>query len=254
MNSTKIRWATVTWNPVFGCSKVSAGFRHCYAEQLALRFGHSKRPWTARNVTDNVVLKPHKLREPYKLKEPSLIFVNSMSDLFHEVIPDEYIRQIFKVMHELSQHQFLILTKRPERAAGWPGPWTNNICMGASVEDERVLHRVETLRACPAHVRFLSLEPLIGPIENVDLSGYDWAIVGGESGRERRPMPHAWARRLLKLCQEQGVAYFFKQSAAPRTEMGIALRHEDGSFWVWSQYPGRLVPPQPGAPHRFTDE
>lgn len=256
MNKTIIAWTGVTWNPTFGCHKVSDGCSHCYAETIALKYGHSKLPWTARNAPENVVLKPHKLRDPYKLKEPTRIFVNSMSDLFHPLIPTDYRRQIFAVMHDLPQHTFQVLTKRPEIAAQWPAEeWTPNIWMGTSVEDGRVIHRLDSLRNCPAHVRFISAEPLIGPWpETVNLSGFHWLIVGGESGSGYRPMPHSWAIHLRDLCLDQGVAYFFKQSAAFRTEMGTSLQHTDGSFWSWQQWPDQWDDPQPAQPHKYTCE
>lgn len=252
MNESIISWTNATWNPVAGCSRVSDGCRHCYAERLSLKFGWSKKPWTAANASENVILKPHKLREPYTLKEPSRVFVNSMSDLFHPLVPDEYITRVFAVMNDLPQHTFQVLTKRPERAAAWPGTWAPNIWMGTSVEDARVLHRIDTLRACSAQTRFLSCEPLIGPLGALDLAGIHWVIVGGESGPGFRPMPHAWAREIWE--QTEGVAFFFKQSAAPRTELGTSLRHADGSFWAWQQLPGHLVDPEPATPHRYTCE
>lgn len=262
MNKTKIGWTDVSWNPVHGCTRVSDGCRLCYAERLSLRQGWTKKPWTVQNERENVMLKPHKLREPYKLKEPSRVFVNSMSDLFHPLIPDDYRRQVFQVMRDCPQHTFQVLTKRPALAAAWPAEeWTPNIWMGVSVEDERVIGRVEELRQCPAHVRFISAEPLIGPWPyHVDLSGYQWLIVGGESGPGFRPMPHGWARHIRDLCQLHNVAFFFKQSAAYRTEMGTALRDKDGSFWAWQQFPddqiegGYFENPQPAQSHKYTYE
>lgn len=252
MNNTIIGWTKVTWNPVHGCTRVSDGCRHCYAEQLSLRYGWTKQPWTKAHEGENVVLKPHKLSEPLKLKAPSKIFVNSMSDLFHPLVPDEYIARVFEVMNACPQHTFQILTKRPERAAAWPGPWAPHIWMGTSVEDARVAHRIETLRTCGAQVRFLSCEPLIGPLGQVDLTGIHWVIVGGESGKDFRPMPHAWAREIWE--QTETIAFFFKQSAAPRTEMGTSMRHQDGSFWTWNQFPGEMHAPVPASPHRYTYE
>lgn len=252
MNETAISWTNVTWNPVHGCSKVSEGCRNCYAEALSLKRGWTKKPWTQPNAAENVMLKPAKLRDPYKIKDPSRIFVNSMSDLFHELIPDDYITRVFEVMNDLPRHTFQILTKRPGRAASWPGPWSPNIWMGTSIEDQRAAHRLDDLRPCQAQTLFISFEPLIGPIADVNLSGYAWAIVGGESGPHRRPMPHAWARAIRDLCRKEGIAFFFKQSAAWRTELGTALQHEDGTFWKWEQYPGWRQPPTQAPSHSFT--
>jgi protein gp37 len=255
MNKTTISWTTVTWNPTHGCSRVSDGCRHCYAETLSLRRGWTTKPWTGPNAVDNVLLKPHKLKDPYALKEPSRIFVNSMSDLFHELIPDDYIAKVFQVMNELPQHVFQILTKRPKRAATWQGVWAPNIWMGTSIEDDRVLERLDQLRPCQADILFVSFEPLIGPIgSNVDLTGFHWAVVGGESGTGYRPMPHAWAREIRDACLEQDVSFFFKQSAAPKNEMGAALLHEDGCFYRWRQWPDEMHQPIRDTPHRFTYE
>jgi protein gp37 len=233
---------------------VSEGCRHCYAETLSLKRGWTELPWTGANAGRNVTLKPHKLREPLKLKEPSRIFVNSMSDLFHEHIPDDYLRQIFDVMNQCPQHVFQVLTKRPERAVAWDYGWAPNIWMGTSVEEQRVTHRIDTLRQCKAHVRFISAEPLIAPLGPVDLSGFHWLIVGGESGADFRHMPHAWARDLRDQCVDQGVAFFFKQSAAWRTEMGTSLHNGEGHFYEWHQFPDSFMPPAPAKPHRYTYE
>lgn len=254
MNGTKISWTDVTWNPTHGCSRVSEGCRNCYAERLSLQKGFTHVPWTRANEKENIQLKHHKLRDPFKLKEPSRIFVNSMSDLFHAEIPDEYLAKIFAVMNALPQHTFQVLTKRPERAASWPGPWTSNIWMGTSVEDQRSVTRLDALRSCKAATRFISFEPLITPIRNPDLNGYHWAIVGGESGPGFRPMPHSWARHLRDACLDQNVAFFFKQSAAWRTELGTSLQHTDQTFWTWQQYPGQLAAPIKAEPHKFTCE
>lgn len=251
MNKSAISWTTVTWNPIHGCSRVSEGCRNCYAERLSLERGWTSVPWTGANASQNVMLKPAKLREPLKLKESSRIFVNSMSDLFHPLVPDDYIRQIFDIMNQCSQHVFQVLTKRPERAAQWTYGWSPHIWMGTSVEDDRVKQRIDHLRQCAAHVRFISAEPLIAPLTTPDLTGIHWLIVGGESGQNFRRMPHAWARTLRDACLEQGVAFFFKQSAAWRTELGTALRHEDGTFWSWQQFPDDRKAPGLAAAHRY---
>ena len=237
MQSTKISWADNTWNPVHGCSKVSAGCDNCYAETLSLRYGITKKAWTGENTDANIQLKPKKLRDPYKLKQPSRVFVNSMSDLFHPKIPVEYREQIFDVMRDCPQHIFQVLTKRPRGAARYAGEWTQNIWQGTSVENRATLHRINSLRECGAKVRFLSLEPLLEDLGELNLDGIHWVIVGGESGKGFRPMPHEWARSLRDQCVEKGVPFFFKQSAAYRTEMGTELEEVDGTAIKWQQFP-----------------
>jgi protein gp37 len=283
MNKTIISWTGYTWNFIHGCHKVSEGCRHCYAETLSLRYGHTKKPWTKANAAENVMMKPHKLRDPYSLKEPTRIFVNSMSDMFHANIPDWYKALGFAVMLDTPQHTYQILTKRPGRAASWlydwnkarqtaefraglerlkisplllpANPWGDNIWMGTSVEDEKNCKRLDELRGCAAKTRFISFEPLIGEIAaDVDLSGFHWAIVGGESGSDFRPMPHAWARNIRDACERDGLAFFFKQSSAPRTEMGTSLLHEDGRFFEWSQYPDDIREPVESFQHNYTYE
>jgi len=257
MNKTIISWTRFSWNPVHGCSRVSAGCANCYAESLSNRYGWTKLPWTARNAAANVQLKPHKLQDPERVREPSRVFVNSMSDLFHPLVPDDYITQVFEVMCRVSRHTYQVLTKRPERAAEWPGPWPENIWMGTSVEDQRAADlRIPQLQRCGAAVRFLSAEPLIDPMDLAGrLDGINRVIVGGESGKSHRPMPHSWARQIRDACLASGTAYFFKQSAAYRTELGISLHEEDGTFWKWQQFPGDLTDPvADDVGHRYHDE
>jgi protein gp37 len=241
---TGIRWTNATWNPVTGCSKVSAGCKFCYAETLSLMRGWSKLPWTPANATANVVLHEDRLPAPYKWKEPSRVFVNSMSDLFHELVPDDFIARVFAVMVDTPQHTYQILTKRPERAAAWAGPWPRNIWMGTSVEDDRVMDRIDALRPCKAETLFLSCEPLLGPLPNIDLRRIAWVIAGGESGRhlseprfKRRWMRMKWARELRDACVAQGTAFFFKQDSGARTELRPWLVEEDGTRWRYEQYP-----------------
>ena len=243
--ATIIAWTQETWNPTTGCSRVSEGCRHCYAERLSLKFGWSKKPWTKGNEKENLVLHPERLNKPRSFKSGTKVFVNSMSDLFHPMIPDSYVAEVFSVMNDLPNITFQILTKRPERAATWPRLfYTGNIWQGASIENRKSLTRLETLKQCPAQVRFLSLEPLLEDLGPLDLSGIHWVIVGGESGPGFRPMPHVWARAIRDQCVSQGVPFFFKQSAAFRTEMGTSLEEENGSRWIWNQYPGSLTSPQ----------
>jgi protein gp37 len=160
-----------------------------------------------------------------------------MSDMFHPLIPDDYLRQMWDVMLDLPQHTFQVLTKRPERAAQWQGPWPQHIWQGTSVEDRKAKKRIDTLRQCGAAIRFLSCEPLLEDLGMLDLSGIHWVIVGGESGPHYRPMDHAWARSIRDQCVTQGVAFFFKQSAARLTERGTRLIEEDGTSTEWRQYP-----------------
>lgn len=247
---TAISWTNETWNPVTGCSRVSDGCRYCYAERLSLRFGWSPAPWTAANAAINVQTHPERLGKPLKFKPGTRVFVNSMSDLFHPQVPDEFIAQVFDVMARTPHVTYQILTKRPERVATWPGPWPANIWQGTSVEDARVTHRIDALRQCGAAVKFLSCEPLIGPLGPVDLTGIDWVIVGGESGThlkspaDPRWMRQEWARDLRDQCVAASVAYFYKQDSGPRTELRPWLVEEDGSRWRWHQYPGDLTPPE----------
>lgn len=203
---TSIEWTERTWNPVTGCSKVSQGCKHCYAERIAERFW-GERPFTA------VQCHPERLAHPKSIRKGSMFFVNSMSDLFHPDVPDEFIGEVFDVMRECPQHTFQVLTKRSERLAQIAHrlTWAPNVWMGVSVEDVRVSERINDLRAVPAAVRFLSLEPLIGPLERLDLTGIHWVIVGGESGPGARPMKAAWVKSIRQQCRAAGVPFFFKQ-------------------------------------------
>lgn len=224
MAESAIEWTEYTWNPVTGCSKVSPGCAHCYAETISLRFGFSKLPWTPANATENVVLHPERLRKPLSWREPRMVFVNSMSDLFHEEVPASFIERVFEVMARCRQHTFQVLTKRPEimrdLVRGWPlQPRTlagdfrphPNIWLGTSIENNRWVSRADALRGTPSAVRFVSAEPLLGPLDQLDLAGIDWLIVGGESGPKHRPIRVEWVRDLRDRCAEAGVAFFFKQ-------------------------------------------
>ncbi len=288
---TSIEWCDVSWNPVSGCSKVSTGCKNCYAETLSLRYGQTKGPWTARNAAENVLLKPHKLREPLSgakawqglgaaaaaagKTEGKLVFVNSMSDLFHEQIPDEYIAEAFAVMAMAQRHTFQILTKRPERMRDWfarGGEWISrcgtvrnqfdfagyadrlgdpmsrlfewplpNVWLGVSIENRKWVGRADVLRQTPAAVRFISAEPLLGPLishggffargddglyhqdwpdgyigDQLNLTGIDWLIAGGESGPNFRPMDLQWMRGLRDECAASDTAFFAKQIASSR--------------------------------------
>lgn len=235
MGDSSIEWTNKTWNPVTGCSKVSPGCAHCYAEALTMRYAKAWKvpglPWTPENAEQNVILKPERLEQPLKWKTPSMVFVNSMSDLFHELVPDDYIRAVFGIMQVAKQHTFQILTKRPERMAEWayafqPEPLPN-VWLGTSIENRRFTGRADYLRYTPAAVRFISAEPLLGPLTyedhwgrpgtlSLDLKGIDWLIVGGESGKGHRRFEWDWARRLLEACSETGTAFFLKQGGGHR--------------------------------------
>ncbi len=276
--STHISWTDETWNPVTGCSRVSEGCRNCYAAKLAPRLagmgqkGYTKLPWTAKNAPENVFLHEDRLEKPLRWKKPRRVFVNSMSDLFHEQVPDKFIRRVWRVMLDTPRHTYQILTKRPERMANWVeenvygpaeyGDWTltgigggivRNIWLGTSVEDQRAADkRIPHLLVTPAAIRFLSCEPLIGPVDlkkfypsvgspnfsTVALSStlvgsrkvhlVDWVIAGGESGPKHRPMHPDWVRRLRDQCRNSDAAFFFKQWGGARSE-GEALL--DGREW-----------------------
>lgn len=238
---TNIAWTDETWNPVHGCSRVSAGCDNCYAERMSRRYNHTEKPWTAENASENVLLKPDKLDYPGTLNEPKRIFVNSMSDVFHSAVPDDFIQDIFAVMRNYPEHIFQILTKRPGRAAHMPLDWPPNVWMGTSVEDDRVLDRLDLLRDCRADTLFVSFEPLIGPVvdshDELNLSGYDWVIVGGESGPDYREMAHEWVWPIRRACMHQDVSFFFKQSAATQNEQEPYLRCPDGQRREFREMP-----------------
>ena len=201
----------MTWNPVTGCTKISPGCKHCYAETMAKRLVAMKAPRYRNGFS--VTLQPDLIDLPRRWKAPRTIFVNSMSDLFHTEIPDEYIARIFQTMAECPQHKFQVLTKRAERLLDLAPslPWTPNIWMGVSVENQKYAFRAELLRQVPAAVRFLSVEPMIGPIPALPLAGIHWVIVGGESGGGARPLQRAWVVDVFRQCRRAGVPFFFKQ-------------------------------------------
>lgn len=210
-DNSKIEWTDATWNPVTGCTKVSEGCRHCYALTFAERFRGVPGHYFEKGF--DIVLRPDKMDQPLKWKRPRRIFVNSMSDMFHKDIPESYITRVWDVMAEAHWHTFQLLTKRPERMQAFSRLYhpSENVWLGTSVEDAKVKHRIDELRETPATVKFLSVEPLIGPLGNLDLRGINWVIVGGESGRGARPMEKDWVIEIRDQCQEQGVAFFFKQ-------------------------------------------
>lgn len=249
-NGSAIEWTESTWNPVVGCSKVSSGCANCYAERMANRLcaiaqaneragknvgragnylhviNHITGKWNGKVFLDDGALV-----DPYSWKQPRMVFVNSMSDLFHEDVPFEFIQRVFTVMNENSQHTFQILTKRPERAADMSRflNWSDNIWMGTSVENQDMVGRVHELRKIDARIRFLSVEPLLGAIPRLPISGIHWVIVGGESGPGARLMKREWVRHIRDRCNRYDVPFFFKQWGGVNKKCGGRLL--EGRVW-----------------------
>lgn len=211
MANSSIEWTEMTWNPTTGCDKVSAGCKYCYAEVMTRRL-HAM---GIEKYKDGFKIRVHEdaLHIPYTWKHSKVVFVNSMSDLFHPEVPLEFIQKVFEVMNNTPQHTYQVLTKRAERLFDLHDKlnWTNNIWMGVSVENEKVKNRINFLRQTNAKTKFLSCEPLIGPLSNMDLTNINWVIVGGESGRKSRPMEELWVWDIKEQCRDQEVAFFFKQ-------------------------------------------
>lgn len=209
--NSKIEWTECTWNPVTGCTKISEGCRNCYAERMARRL----QAMGQANYRDGfkLTLHPHMLEMPLHWRQPRMIFVNSMSDLFHEDVPLAFIQKVFGVMQRAPQHHFQVLTKRSERLVRLSPklPWPDNVWMGVTVENSNYTSRIRHLRQTSANVKFISIEPLLGPIPDIDLDGIDWTIVGGESGPGARPMRQEWAAGIRDQCLAAGVSFFFKQ-------------------------------------------
>ncbi|MBN1515041.1 phage Gp37/Gp68 family protein [Candidatus Sumerlaeota bacterium] len=210
-NNSHIEWTESTWNPVTGCTKLSPGCKHCYAERMARRLQAMGQPNYANGF--KLTMHDHALDMPLKWKKPQVIFVNSMSDLFHKSVTDEFIIKVFSVMNQAHWHQFQVLTKRPERLRRMDDRlnWTDNIWMGTSIETQQYLSRIDALRLTRAKIKFLSLEPLLGPLPNINLNGIDWVIVGGESGPGARPMDENWVLDIRDQCHAARVPFFFKQ-------------------------------------------
>lgn len=238
MSSTSaIEWTDATWNPVTGCRQVSPGCDHCYALAFAERFrGVPNHPY---EQGFDLKLWPERLSLPLQWKKTRRIFVNSMSDLFHKDIPDEYIRQVFEVMVKADWHIFQVLTKRSSRLArfGKTLPWAPHIWVGVSIETDRYCWRADHLRQVPASTRFISAEPLLGPLDHLKLEGIHWLITGGESGVGHRPCDVQWVRDLRDRCQESGVAFFHKQWGGRTPKAGGRLL--DGR--TWDEYPSSLL-------------
>jgi protein gp37 len=211
MAQSSIEWTEMTWNPTTGCTKISAGCKYCYAEVMSRRL-HAM---GIEKYKDGFEVRTHNdaIDIPYSWKGSKIVFVNSMSDLFHPEVPLEFIQKVFAVMNRTPQHTYQVLTKRADRLfeVHEQLTWTNNIWMGVSVEDQRVTERIHFLRQTNAQTKFLSCEPLIGPLINMNLENIDWVITGGESGRKARPMQEWWVWDIRQQCAEQGVAFFFKQ-------------------------------------------
>ncbi|MCX7021635.1 MAG: phage Gp37/Gp68 family protein [bacterium] len=240
---SKIEWTRASWNPVTGCTPVSAGCDHCYARRMALRLKAAGMEKYAHGFE----VTPHEreLQTPVKWKKPRVIFTCSMGDLFHEEVPDQFIERVFDVMKKTDRHVYQVLTKRPERVLDLAPrlPWPENIWIGTTVEKADCLGRIEKLRQVPAALRFLSLEPLLGPLTDLDLNGIGWVIVGGESGPGAREMKKEWAIEVRDICRDADVPFFFKQwGGVQKKKRG---RHLDGR--LYSEMPEILTKgsPQP---------
>lgn len=230
---SRIEWTQSTWNPVTGCTKISAGCANCYAERMARRL----KAMGQHNYRHGFAVRTHSgsLFLPLSWKKPQIIFVNSMSDLFHEEVPDEFIFRVFEVMEKASWHRFQVLTKRSERLASLSPQlkWLPHIWMGVTVESDRHINRIEELRKTGAAVKFLSMEPLLSDFPELDLTGIDWVIAGGESGPGARPCQPEWVRTIRNECVKQATPFFFKQWGGTRKKK--AGRLLDGQ--LWSQMP-----------------
>ncbi len=230
---SKIEWTNETWNPVTGCTKISPGCKNCYADRMAKRL----QAMGVERYSEGFKVKIQNdvLNVPYKWKRSRLVFVNSMSDLFHNKVSDSFIKKVFKVMNECPQHNFQVLTKRPERVIEIADKveWTDNIWMGVSVENQEYSWRASMLAKVPANVRFLSIEPLIGPVSRIALKNIDWVIVGGESGPRARPMEEAWVLKIKEKCVKQNVPFFFKQwGGVNKKKTGRLLENRE-----WNEMP-----------------
>ena len=244
MSKSSIEWTEATWNPVAGCTIISPGCTNCYAMRMAGRLaamGQEKYEDTTRisggraKWNGNIKLDHKALLVPYKWTVGRMIFVNSMSDIFHDDVPMDFLKRVFGVMKDTPQHTYQVLTKRAENLEHFAKdlPWPPNVWMGVSVESSDYSSRVDLLRQTPAVTKFLSLEPLLGPLDNLDLSEIDWAIAGGESGPNARPMQPEWVRSIRDQCLEAGVAFHFKQWGGVNKKR--AGRTLDGR--VWSEWP-----------------
>lgn len=239
MAQSTIEWTEMTWNPTTGCDKISAGCKYCYAEVMARRLQAMGLEKYAQGF--ELAIHEDELNTPYTWKKPKVVFVNSMSDLFHKDVPIGFIQRVFRVMNENPQHVFQVLTKRADLLRYYDSEgrlnWSHNIWMGVSVENNKVVDRIDLLRETKARVKFLSCEPLIGPLPNLNLTGIDWVIVGGESGRKPRPMKPEWVAEIKDQCIEAGVPFFFKQwGGASKKKTGRELEGR-----TWDEMPAVLM-------------
>ncbi len=243
MKKTKIEWTEVTWNPSIGCTKISEGCANCYAEVMAKRL----QAMGNKNYKDGFKFKivPERLNDPLKIKKPTKFFVNSMSDLFHEEMPYEYLDKIFEVISMTPQHTYQILTKREKIMADYfsKRPIPKNVWLGVTVENSKYKYRIDYLRRINATIRFVSFEPLIGPVGKLDLTGIHWCIVGGESGPKARPLKKEWAIEIYKQSKEQGAAFFFKQWGTWGADEVKRNKKANGRIFLgkeWNEYPEKV--------------
>lgn len=239
---SKIEWTEATWNPVTGCTKISIGCQNCYAERMAKRLQAMGKPQYSCGF--QVAVHPEVLGFPKRWKKPRFVFVNSMSDLFHEHVPFDFIESVFDVMSQCRGHTFQVLTKRPHIAGKYADrlAWPKNIWMGVTVEHHETAFRIDALRSLPAKTKFISFEPLLSEIVDFSLRGIDWVIVGGESGPRSRLMKAAWVRGIRDCCTQEGVPFFFKQWGGINKKK--AGRRLDGE--IWDQMPSHIVQPPGG--------
>jgi len=248
MKETQIEWTDSTWNPSTGCTKVSSGCKNCYAERLSARL----RKMGLRKYVNGFTFMIHseELKTPLEWRKSRMIFVNSMSDLFHEEMPDSFLEEVFNVMEQADWHIYQILTKRPQRMLDFTvkyGQVPDHVWMGVTVEEAAFRNRIAVLRKVPCKIRFISFEPLVGPVRKLDLSGISWAIAGGESGPNHRPVKAEWVREVRDQSVEQGLAFFFKQWGGPRAKSGG--RELDGR--IWDEYPPSTSDKQVGSDNRL---
>jgi len=228
-HNSNIEWTGSTWNPITGCTKISPGCKYCYAERLAKRLQAMGSPNYKNGF--RITLQPHVLELPLSWHKPKMIFVNSMSDLFHEKVPSQYIQNVFNIMQQAEHHHFQILTKRAERLEELQKSllWPDNVWMGVTVENKDYIYRIDHLRKTGAKIKFISFEPLLGPIANFNAEGIDWVIAGGESGPRARPMRAEWVTQIRDHCLSQKVPFFFKQwGGINKKKTGRLL---DGRTW-----------------------
>lgn len=242
---SRIEWTEQTWNPSVGCTKISPGCKNCYAEAMARRLKAMGTPGYANGF--NLTLLPERLEDPVKRKKPTVYFVNSMSDLFHERVPDEYIEKVFDVIKRTPHHTYQVLTKRAARLARFfkARSVPRNAWMGVSVEDKKYgVARIDHLRKVPASIRFLSVEPLLEDVGELNLAQIDWVIVGGESGPKARPMQKAWALSVQQQCEAQSVAFFFKQWGGWGADGKKRAKSANGRLLegrTWDEMPGSVL-------------